>query len=151
GFCNGIAHALRRNYVQALHELKPNERPMKPRVKVEMERVKLTLVALLPTLFLLASGQSVQGVCVRCVKPDAGSAICEGGKQSAPPLTSTEFSARTAHVRLGKYQGQGNLPPVEPFSELRSVEPPSRIFPALQARTMALAVSWQFACRTALS
>ena len=125
---------------------------MKPRVKVEMERVKLTLVALLPTLFLLASGRSVQGYCVCSVTSEAGSSVCERSKQSPPPLCSTEFSPRTAQARLGKYQGQGNnLPPVEPFSELRSVDPATRISPAVQAHPMALAVSWQFARRTALA
>jgi len=124
---------------------------MKPRVKDDMDRVRLALVALLPTLFLLASGQSVQGVCERCVTSEAGSALGERGKPSAPPLTSTEFSARTAHARIGKYQGHGSLTPVEPFSELRSVEPPTRILPAVHARPIALAVSWQFACRTALA
>ena len=125
---------------------------MEPRVKTEMNRVKLALVALLPALCLVVSGQPLLDFCEggsHCAGSDAASIFASAKGSCNLPLCSPDSPVHPAHGRFGKNPARSNLFPVEPNSTSSCVLDNSLIGPAPQARPLALAVSWQFFCGAA--
>ena len=131
----------------------PNERSRRAVVKPAMDRVKITLVALLPALWLLASGQSFFDPRDSCANPAPCNSTCtsEDGKPCpSHPLYSPDISARPVRSRLGPQVGHSNLLPLEPISASYAVERAPQTLSAQRESPPAVATSWQFACRAAL-
>ena len=131
----------------------PNERSPRTPVKPAMDRVKITLVALFPALWLLTSGQSLLDPRDSCANPAPCNSTCtceDGEPCPSHPLGSPDISARPVRSRLGPQVGHSNLLPLEPISPSYAVErTPQTVF-AQRESPPALATSWQFACRAAL-
>ena len=131
----------------------PNERSRKRAVKTVMNRVKLSLVALLPAFWLLASGQSLLDPCDICASRgfDVSKSTFEGGKQC--PLHSVcsfDTAARPVKSRIGPQVPKGKFMPLEPIARSHAVERTPTLVSAQRESPIALATCWQFACRAAL-
>lgn len=132
----------------------PNERSPKAGVQSAMDRMRITLVALFPALWLLASGQSLADSCGTYGNPapcNSTSTVDCSKPCPALPVCSPDISARPVRSRLSPQAGSGNLLPFHPVSPSYAFE---RTAPAVCAQReespLALAASWQFACRAAL-
>ena len=130
----------------------PNERSAQWRVTAVMNRIRITFVALLPALWLLASGQFLFDSSGNGAATTGGchsQCVLEGGKHclSHPPSAS-DISARGIRSRVGKHSGKSDLICLEPIS--CSAWPRSAIACfTVHTSSPALATGWQFACRAA--
>jgi hypothetical protein len=118
-----------------------------------MDRVKVTLVALLPALWLMASGQSFLNPCAHCASATSrDSASAFESRHSCPSgaAGSVDLSARRANPRIGAQSAKSNFPPFEPINGSQAFD---RTFPANSSSQreglIALAVRWQFDFRAA--
>src|SRR6266404_1748651 len=120
----------------------PNERSPRTAVKPAMDRVKITLVALFPALWLLASGQSLLDPRDSCANPAPCNSTCtaEDGKPCpSHPLCSPDISARPVRSCLGPQVGHSNLLPLEPISPSYAVERTPQTVSAQRESPLALA------------
>ena len=130
-----------------------NERRQVTAVKPIMDRARITLVALLPALWLLIPGQYLLGACAVCTNTASCDTTCafEGAKQC--PLHSVcsfDAAARPVKSRIAPQVPKGNFIPLEPVSRSHAVERTPTAVSAQRESPLALATSWQFTCRAAL-
>jgi len=131
----------------------PNERAGHSPVECLMNRTKLGFVALLPVLWLLASGESLLASCCEC----GGTGLCDsqsirdsGNRCPSQPISGSDAAVIAVHSRVLKHSGNGSLTPCENICQPFSLQ--SNAVARLAPRTNSpnLATSWQFACRAAL-
>ena len=130
-----------------------NERAGNSSVECLMNRAKLGFVALLPVVWLLASGESLLASCAEC----GGTGFCDSqsilgnGKRCPPqPLSGSDAAASGVHSRILKHSGKSSLTPCENICRSSSLQSNgvARLTP--HANSPNFATSWQFACRAAL-
>jgi hypothetical protein len=118
-----------------------------------MDRVKVTLVALLPALWLMASGQSFTGRCPSCASAssrDSTLALESGQCCPSDAAGSVGLSALRANPRIGAHSAKSNFRPLEPIDYSQAFN--RTLFansPSQRDGLIALAVRWQFDCRAA--
>lgn len=133
--------------------LSRNERSERCNVKAVMDRVKITLVSLLPALWLMSSGQCFLDPRGNSAAPDPcdSTSAFESG-QSCPSNThsSIDLSARRSNPRVGSHSAKTNFPFVEPV-----VGSPAHsrrflaTFSSYSKAPLALTTRWQFDYRAA--
>jgi hypothetical protein len=118
-----------------------------------MDRVKVTLAALLPALWLMASGQCFADPCGSCATVSARDSkfAFESGKQCpSNEASSIDLSARRAKARIGSHSAKANLFFIEPIAHSKVAHPKfSGNFSSVREGPLALATRWQFDCRAA--
>jgi len=133
--------------------LSRNERPESDVVKALMDRVKVTLVALLPALWLMASGQYFLDPCGNCPATSASNssfAFEQGKHCSSNETGSIDLSARRTNLRVSAQSAKNNFFPVEPAIGSKSVSQRfSAVLSSDREGPLALATRWQFDCRAA--
>jgi hypothetical protein len=118
-----------------------------------MDRVKITLAAMLPALWLLASGQCFVDGRGGCGDLRSGetAGVNEGGKhRDSNAQCSSELSARRTSSRIGTQPAKGYHPKLEPISGLQFSN--HWLFAVSNSQAQgpsALASRWQFDCRAA--
>src|SRR5882724_11568897 len=122
-------------------------------VKRLMERVKVTLVSLLPALWLMSSGQYFLDPCGNFVTAsacDSTFAFESGQHCPSNAESSIDLSPRRANSRVGSHSAKTHFPFAEPvvdsqadYRRLLANFSPQRKAP------LALATRWQFDCRAA--
>jgi hypothetical protein len=118
-----------------------------------MDRVKVTLAALLPALWLMASGQCFADPCAGGATAGArdSKVAFESGKRCpSNEAYSIDLSVRRASARIGSHSAKGNFFFTEPTT--RSQVAHSRFlgnFTSVREGPQALAARWQFDCRAA--
>jgi hypothetical protein len=125
-------------------------------VEVVMDRVKITLAALLPTLWLMAAGQSFADPCgghatLTTVNAFDSEFAFESGKHcpSNDPC-STDLSARRAKARIGSHSAKGIFFVTRPTTRSQVAQPTfSPNSSSVREGPRALATRWQFDCRAA--
>ena len=129
-----------------------NERLGRLPVECLMNRGKLTLVVLLPVVWLFASGESLLASCEECGTRICNSqSILKGGKGCpAQPLSNSDAAASAIHSRVLKHSGKNGLTPCENIYRSFSLQPDAVAYFAPRTNSPDLATSWQFAYRTAL-
>ena len=121
-------------------------------VKASMSRVRITVVALFPVLWLLA-GQSLLEPGTDCAAVGifhSNPALDSSELWPASPHLSTDISTRVVHSRSGKISGKTTPLPFEFLSRLQSARAFAAALSSQFPSPPALATSWQFACRAAL-
>jgi hypothetical protein len=130
-----------------------NERPESDVVKALMDRMKVTLVALLPALWLMASGQYFLDPCGNCPAAsasDSSFAFEKGQHCSSNEAGSIDLSARRTNLRVGAQSAKSNFFPVGPTVGSNSVSQRfSAVLSSNREGPLALATRWQFDCRAA--
>ena len=135
--------------IYAMHQQihKPNERSHTSGVEPMMDRVKVTIAALLPALLLLASGQYLLGD----VHASCNSSACtiqDGSNCDSHPLCPPDTTARLINLRLAKHFGKAYPQVQEPISSKITLERSIRaVFTENQSPSSSS--TWQFACRAA--
>src|SRR5258705_1863614 len=118
-----------------------------------MDRVKVTLVALLPALWLMASGQCFadpRGGRETISARDSKFAFESGKHCPSNEPCSTDLSARRAKARIGSHSAKGNPFFIEPIAHSQVTHPRfSGNFSSVREGPLALATHWQFDCRAA--
>jgi hypothetical protein len=129
-----------------------NEGALRTFAKPAKDRAKIALVALFPALWLAASGQPLLGLCDGSGSSSPCNSTCtaECGKQRpSHPFGSPDFSARPVRSRLGPQVGNSNPLLLEPVTHSEAGERRPVAAFAKRESPLALAASWQFACRAA--
>jgi len=133
--------------------VRTNEQCSRDPVKPVMDRTRIALASFLPALLILLCGQSLPAQCIDCAKKNSTFQACtlqKGEHFSSDVVSSTDITPRRATSRPGK-AGHNNAPTLDPISRFHQVEQvPLAICSARRESPLALATSWQFACRTAL-
>ena len=122
-------------------------------VECLMNRAKLGFVALLPVLWILASGESLLASCDGCNSTGlcGSQSILDGGKPCpSQPLSGSDAAASTVHSRVVKHSGKSSLTPSENICRTFSLQSNAVARPAPRTSPPGLATSWQFTCRAAL-
>jgi hypothetical protein len=118
-----------------------------------MDRVKVTLVALLPALWLMASGQSFLNPCAHCASAssrDSSSAFESRHSCFSAAAGSVDLSARRANPRIGAQPAKSSFPPFAPIARSQAFEQTFLANCSSQHEALiALAVRWQFDFRAA--
>jgi hypothetical protein len=128
----------------------PNERPQRAVVKPVMDRARITLVAVFPALWLLVSGSYLPAPGDGCPAKCDSTFAFGAGKQCPPYSVCTgDTAARPVNPRIGPQAGNGNVIPLESSFRSHSIERLSAPVFTQRESPLALAVSWQFACRAA--
>lgn len=133
--------------------LNRNERSERCNVKAVMDRVKITLVSLLPALWLMSSGQYFLDPCGNCATArthDSTFAFESGQHCPSNAKSSIDLSARRANSRVGSHSAKTIFPLVEPV--VGSQVHDRRFlatFSSSSESPRALATRWQFDYRAA--
>src|ERR1051325_3993860 len=118
-----------------------------------MDRVKVTLVALLPALWLMASGQYFLDPCGNCPAASAADSAYAIQKAENGPSSETgsvDLSTRRANLRIGQQSLRGNFFFVQPIARSQPVD--EQFLSELSSNREGppvLAARWQFDCRAA--
>src|ERR1041384_7424039 len=118
-----------------------------------MDRAKITLIALLPALWYMASGQHFLAPCGNCPatsRSDSSFTFQNGQHCSSTKSDFIDLSARRTNLRIGSQSAKGNSFLAEPTI---TSQPVSRQFVAVLSPNregiLTLATRWQFDCRAA--
>ena len=120
-------------------------------VKAAMDRVKITLVVLLPALWLMASGQRFLDPCANCTSASVWAHSFKGGNPCPSAETgSVDLSARRANSRISSQPPKPNFFSLERIGRSESLHDQFfAYYPSNREGLNALAIRWQFDCRAA--
>ena len=130
----------------------PNKQSRKTAHKPGVDRLKITLVALFPALWLLTSTHSVHGSngASGSAVQDRSTCNAECGKPCGSRPLSADISAPPFRSRFGSQMPESTSPPLKAeFPSCAIERVPVPVF-AQRETLLTLARSWQFACRAAL-
>ena len=130
-----------------------NERVGHSPVECLTNRAKFGFVALLPVLWILASGESLLASCDGCNSTGLcdSQSIVDGGKPCpSQPLSGSDAAPSAVHSRVVKHSGKSSLTPSEDICRTFSLQSNAVARPAPRTSPPDLATSWQFTCRAAL-
>jgi len=117
-------------------------------------RMKLVVASLLPTLWLVTSGQSLLDPMGPCATGNFCAWVSRSESGEDFPLKQARFflaAARPISIRIGTHSGTDKIPSLETIFCGWDVEwTPIAISSPTSDGSLALAKSWQFHCRTAL-
>lgn len=130
-----------------------NERLKRRPVEAFMDRVKVTLVALLPALWLIASGERLLGSCGHCSTPTTSVTKHAFENDKGCPSTgygSVDLSARRVNSRISSQPGKVAFFFLDSTARSESLRAQSlaNIHPCREG-PIALAARWQFDSRAA--
>src|SRR5258705_74975 len=137
--------------INAMHQQihKPDERSHIGGVEPMMDRVKVTIAALLPALLLLASGQYLLGdVHASCNSSASTCTIQDGSNCDSHPLCPLDTTARLINLRLAKHFGKAYPQVQEPISSTITLERSIRAA-FTENQSPSSSSTWLFACRAA--
>ena len=118
-------------------------------VKIDMDRVKVAFIAIVPALLFIAAAPVAFGASNHCrLSCFTGSAF-RARPCAAFPIDSRDIVAHPAHVRYGKYLPRAPLQPFQPVPSFSEVKSPQAAFYWLVHSSRPLSVPWQFFCRAA--